>query len=199
MDLLPGSKLGVGEIADQLGVSRSPVRDAFHMLMAEGLIVPGAANSYRVIEFSRKYIQDVFVVRRTLELLAVRLSTENLDRPRIEKLRETWQQLREAREDDSQLIETHHNADTDLHHTLCEMGANAVLLETMDRIIPRAALIRRWVFSSGVTHSYLVTLAEEHLGILDAVLAGDAEKAAAKMHQHLVLGQERAFKRLDSR
>src|SRR5262249_40011545 len=118
---------------------------------------------------------------------------------RVEKLRETWIKLRESREDDPTLLEIQHNADTELHHAICEMSANTVLLDTLDKIIPRAALIRRWVFANGVTRSYLVNLAEEHLEVLDAILVGDSERAAATMNQHLLLGQERAFKRLDSR
>jgi DNA-binding GntR family transcriptional regulator len=198
MDLPPGSKLGVGEIADQLGVSRSPVRDAFHMLIAEGLIVPGPANGYRVLEFDRKYIDDVFVVRRALELVSVRLCTENTNRPRLQQLREKWQQLREAKEDDPHLPEAHMNADTELHRAICEMSGNAVLLDTLDRIITRAALIRRWVFTGGVTHAYLLMLTEEHLAVLDAILSGDAEAAVAAMDKHLTMGQARALKRLNS-
>ncbi len=198
MELPPGSKLGVGDIADQLRVSRSPVRDAFHMLIAEGLIVPGPANSYRVLEFDRKYIDDVFVVRRALELASVRLCTENPNRTRLQRLRETWQGLRESRPDDAHLPEAHMTADTELHRAICEMSGNAVLLDTLDKIITRAALIRRWVFTGGVTHVYLMMLTEEHLAVLDAILSGDAEAAVDAMDKHLTQGQARALKRLNS-
>src|SRR5262249_59287415 len=72
MALEPGTQLGIGEIADQLGVSRSPVRDAFLRLMAEGVLELLPNGGYRVIKFTRKYIDDVFVVRHALELTAVR-------------------------------------------------------------------------------------------------------------------------------
>lgn len=198
MDLLPSSRLGVGEIAGQLGVSRTPVRDAFRMLIAEGLIVPGPGNGYRVVAFDRKYIEDVFVVRRALELIAVRLCTEKPDRPRVQQLRQTWKTLRDSGEDDPQLLETHLTADTELHRAICDMSGNAVLQDTLDKIITRAALLRRWVFTGGVTHSYLVTLAEEHLSVLEPILSGDSESAVAAMDKHLTLGQARALKRLDA-
>jgi GntR family transcriptional regulator, rspAB operon transcriptional repressor len=197
MDLQPGSRLGVGEIAEQLGVSRSPVRDAFHLLLAEGLIVPGPASGYRVIQFDRKYIEDVFVVRRALELVSVRLCTENLNRPRAEQLLSTWRELRADGEDSPSLLETHLFADAELHRTICELSGNVVLQDTLEKIITRAALIRRWVFTSGISYNFLMTLADEHLKVLEAVVAGDAEAAVTAMDRHLVQGQARALQRLD--
>src|SRR5918911_2808589 len=96
MEIEPGTQLGIGEMADQLGVSRSPVRDAFLRLMAEGVLELLPSGGYRVIQFTRKYIDDVFVVRHALELTAVRLSVENIDRPRVQQLRDTWALLRAA-------------------------------------------------------------------------------------------------------
>ncbi len=198
MELLPGSRLGVGEIADQLGVSRSPVRDAFHMLLTEGLIVPGPASGYRVIDFDRKYIDDVFEVRRVLELLAVRLCIANLDRDRVEQLRATWQELYCPTVNAPQSLEVHLSADAELHRAICDMSENAVLQDTLIKIIERAALIRRWVFTGGVTQDYLVTLAGEHLRVLDAILTCSVDAAIAEMDKHLESGQARARKRLDA-
>src|SRR5690606_40867785 len=93
MDIPPGTRLGVGEIAEQLGVSRSPVRDAFHLLVAEGLVEYGKTSGYQVIQINGKYIEDVFVVRRALEPVALRLAITHLDRTRIDQLCATWQRL----------------------------------------------------------------------------------------------------------
>src|SRR5690348_853834 len=58
MELTPGSRLGVGEIAEQMGVSRSPVRDALMMLVNEGVVEVNSSGGYRVIELDRSLIED---------------------------------------------------------------------------------------------------------------------------------------------
>ena len=193
----PGTQLGIGEIADQLGVSRSPVRDAFLRLMAEGVLELLPSGGYRVIELTRKYIDDVFVVRHALELTAVRLSVQNLDRERVRRLRETWLQFAGADLADATLLERHSQADQDLHQVIAEMSGNLLLKDALDKIIAIAALIRRWHYAGSIPHRHLMMTVTEHLSILDAMLAGDAEGAVAALDQHLTRARERTLERLD--
>ncbi|HLV33925.1 MAG TPA: GntR family transcriptional regulator [Spirillospora sp.] len=190
MDIPPGTRLGVGEIAEQLGVSRSPVRDAFHLLVAEGLVEYGKTSGYQVIQINGKYIEDVFVVRRALEPVALRLAITHLDRTRIDQLCATWQRLQANHQTiDSDTLEYHINADTHLHQSICEMSGNAVLCEMVTKVVSRGAWIRRWVYSSGIPASHLSTMADEHLQILEAMLAGDADRGADLLDHHLAKGQ----------
>src|ERR1700687_5088469 len=53
MEIAPGSRLGVSEIAEQMGVSRSPVRDALMMLVNEGVVEANSSGGYRVIQLDR--------------------------------------------------------------------------------------------------------------------------------------------------
>jgi DNA-binding GntR family transcriptional regulator len=198
MEIAPGARLGVGEIADQLGVSRSPVRDAFRMLMSEGMVELLPSGRYRVIQFNRKYVDDVFVLRRTLELTAVRLSVQHLDRERIQALHTTWEQFKVADEADPHLVEDHLSADQDLHQSIAVMSQNLLLRDALDKIIPLAGLIRRWQYSGGIPYSMLVLTAEEHLTVLDAMLARDAEGAVWTLDEHLTRAYARILERLDS-
>ncbi|MAS37340.1 MAG: hypothetical protein CL610_25285 [Anaerolineaceae bacterium] len=189
MDLLPGSRLGVGEIADQLGISRSPVRDALHLLVAEGLVEYGKNNGYHVVGINRKYIEDVFVARRTLEPAALRLAAVDLDETRVRQLCETWQQLRTPPSSDAEILELHMNADSQLHQAMGEMCGNAVLQDMVTKVVNKSAWIRRWVYANGVPDSHLMTMADEHLQILEALLANRPEEAAGLLDRHLTLGQ----------
>lgn len=197
MAIEPGTQLGIGEIADQLNVSRSPVRDAFLRLMAEGVLELLPNGGYRVIEFTRKYIDDVFVVRHALELTAVRLSVQNLDRERVRRLRDTWAQFAGAEPADPTLLERHSQADQDLHLVLAEMSGNLLLKDALDKIIAIAALIRRWHYAGNIPHRHLMMTVTEHLSILDAMLAADADGAVAALDQHLMQARERTLERLD--
>jgi DNA-binding GntR family transcriptional regulator len=197
MEIEPGTQLGIGEMADQLGVSRSPVRDAFLRLMAEGVLELLPNGGYRVIQFTRKYIDDVFVMRQALELTAIRLGVQHLDRGRVQQLRDTWAQLSAADPADLSLLERHGSADQDLHQVIAEMSGNLLLKDALDKIIPIAALIRRWHYAGAIPHHHLMMTAQEHLHVLDAMLAGDAEAAVAALDEHLSTAHMRTLERLD--
>jgi DNA-binding GntR family transcriptional regulator len=201
MEIPPGSQLGIGEIADQLGVSRSPVRDACLMLLADGVIELLPSGGYRVIQLNRTYIDDVFVVRHALELTAVKLSVQHLDRERLRRLRAVWTQFEvvdTAAAADPHFLERHISADQDLHQCIAEMSRNGLLKDALDKIVAIAALIRRWHYSSNIPHYQLVLTAEEHLKVLDAMLAGDAAGAASALDEHLTSAHARTLDRLDS-
>lgn len=194
MDITPGSRLSVGEVADQMGVSRSPVRDAFHLLIAEGLVEYGKTSGYRIIEVNRKYIEDVFVARRSLEPTALRLAVTGSNHQRIAQLRIQWQQLRlHPSQVDAENLANHINADSHLHQSFGEMSGNRVLSDMITKVVSRATWIRRWVYSNNIPASHLTTMADEHLQILDAALVGDVNRAVDLLEQHLVRGQEIAL------
>lgn len=195
IEIEPGTSLGVGEIADQLGVSRSPVRDAVLMLVSEGVVEVLPTGGYRVIQLNRKYIDDVFVMRQTLELTAVRLSVHQLDRERVQQLRATWVQFLVAGEVDS--LEPFLVADHDLHQSIAEMSQNLLLENALNRIISISSMIRRWYFAGNIPHNQLVLTAEEHLKVLEAMLAGDAEGAVAAQDEHLTRAHMRTLERLN--
>ena len=197
MEIEPGTQLGIGEMADQLGVSRSPVRDAFLRLMAEGVLDLLPNGGYRVIQFTRKYIDDVFVMRQALELTAIRLGVQHLDHARVQQLRDTWAQLSAADPGDLSLLERHGSADQDLHQVIAEMSGNLLLKDALDKIISIAALIRRWHYAGAIPHHHLMMTAQEHLHVLDAMLAGDAETAVAALDEHLSSAHMRTLERLD--
>ena len=197
MEIQPGTQLGIGELADQLGVSRSPVRDAFVRLMAEGVLELLPSGGYRVIQFTHKYIDDVFEVRLALELTAVRLSVLNLDRPRIQHLYDTWTQFIDADPADPTLIERHGRADQDLHQYIAEMSGNLLLKDALGKIVSIAALVRRWHYAGNIPHRHLMMTVHEHLRVLDAMLAGDVQGAIAALDEHLSIARARTLERLD--
>ena len=197
MEIEPGTQLGIGEMAEQLGVSRSPVRDAFLRLLAEGVLELLPSGSYRVIQFTRKYIDDVFVVRRALELTAVRLSVANLNHERIEQLRETWMQFRSYTAADAVFLERHGNADQELHQVIAEMSGNMLLKDALDKTIAIAHLIRRWHYAGEIPYKQLMMTVEEHIHVLDAMLERDPDGAVAALDAHLLTAQARTLERLN--
>ncbi len=200
VDIAPGSPLGIREMAEQLGVSRSPVRDAFLLLAAEGLIEPGRAGSFRVVRIDRKYIEDVFAIRIALELASIRLCVENQDPARVQQLCDTWSRLKmkSSGSVDNELLEMHITEDNNLHQSIAEMSGNKLMKYTLDMIVPKASQIRRWSYAGGVAESHLVTLAEEHLMIIGAMQRRDPDAAVAALDGHLRRARERSLSRLEA-
>jgi DNA-binding GntR family transcriptional regulator len=198
MEITPGSALGVGEIAEQLGVSRSPVRDALLMLVAEGIVEPLPTNGYRVIQFDRKYIEDIFVFRRALELTAVRLCVQNMDRARVEQLKAIWLNFKHADVDDPTFVERHLIADNDFHQILADMSGNILLKEAINRTISMAQLIRRWQYAVVTPERQLFFgfTNDEHLQVIEAILTKDEDAAVRLLDEHLSRAYERSLARL---
>ena len=190
MEIPPGARLGVGEIADQFGVSRSPVRDALMMLVNRGLVEINSTGGYRVIQLDKPYIEDAFVVRRALELAAIRLCMDHLDIKRLKDLRATWVRM-EKQDHGADQIERQILADQELHQALAEMSHNALLQDALDRITSITWLISRFTTARAKPqHKYGHLTAQEHIHVLDAMMSSDAKKAVAALDEHLT----RAFR-----
>jgi DNA-binding GntR family transcriptional regulator len=182
----PGSRLGVSEVADELEISRSPVRDAFHLLVAEGLLHYHPATGYHVIQLDEQYIRDLFGVRRALELESMRLCIPRLDDARIRDLQSTWAHLRRT---DLDQLESHMEADNRLHNSFGQMSGNVILRDMLTKIISRAGFVRRWVYKHGMAATHLANIADEHLQILSAMLDKDVDRAVSLLDEHLHRGE----------
>lgn len=198
MEILPGARLGVSEIAEQMGVSRSPVRDALMMLVNEGVVEVNSTGGYRVIELDRSYIEDAFVVRRALELASLPLAMKHLDRPTIERLRDKWLALQQPADFTPPQAEEFIQADQELHTAFAKMSHNPLLSDALDRITSITWLISRFAYANAARPQNGLLTAQEHALLLDAMLAGDAGAATAALDNHLTNAFTRSLERLDS-
>ncbi len=198
MEIPPGARLGVSEIAEQMGVSRSPVRDALMMLVNEGVVEVNSTGGYRVIQLTRSYIEDAFVVRRALELTAMRLCMAHLDRAQVHALHQKWQALQAVGENDPTRLEDEIQSDQELHKSIARMSKNALLMDALDRITSITWLISRFTYASAQQRQYGPLTIQEHLRILDAMQSGDTEAAVTALDEHLTRAFARSLERLDS-
>ncbi len=99
-ELGPGQKLGVGDIATMLGVSHTPIREAFQVLAGEGLVRINEYRSAQVAELSADEYEEIMLMRLPLEGLAARLGAERIDDAGIAEMREQLAGLAAAAEGD---------------------------------------------------------------------------------------------------
>ena len=179
--LAPGSRVIESDIAERLGVSRTPVRSALHRLQQEGYIVGvgrGSEQRLTVAPLTQDDARDLFAIIGAIEALAAQQAA-GLERskraPLVVKLRQVngaLEQAAEASRPDPLRI---FDLDTSFHRTYVEAGAGLRLLALHDAIKPQAERYVRLYTSALVDE--IARSVEEHEKIVEQIEAGSAEGA----------------------
>lgn len=174
---LPGGSLVVeGRLAQQLDVSRTPMREAILRLAAEGLLVKQGSRSYAVRQVPPVEFFQALKVRELLEGEAVELAIGRVPADTIAALREQVQTLGRRGAQDA----AHWATDDELHLLFPEALNNGVLV----RVIRQLRMTTR-LFELTSPAGRVAADAAEHVAILDAFAKGDARRARAAMVTHL--------------
>jgi DNA-binding GntR family transcriptional regulator len=181
----PGERLTDTELALQLGLSRTPVRQALHRLAQEDLIRLDARRGFSVRAFSANDVIEIYQVRAVLEALALRLSAPLLTEEQIQEQFEVLHRVREAlrveRDDRSVLL--HLEADLKLHNLLIQTSGNGLLIRLLAGLRSQQTLFQYWDTSYPERNE---AAADEHEVILRALAEGDTAKAEVLLEQHIV-------------
>jgi DNA-binding GntR family transcriptional regulator len=183
--LAPGERLAQEAIAEKLQVSRQPVSHALARLRQEGLAVEQGKRGLVVAPLDAARLRALYQVRAVLDGLAARLAAEAVAAARVEalgRLDELRQTLAEgeaaaARGDRGQLIA----ADIAFHEILNQMAGNPVVNEITQRQWLHMRRAMGLVLTHGETRQRVW---DEHAGIVEAVIAGDATSAEARARAH---------------
>ena len=176
----PGRKLSENELAGELGVSRTPIREALAGLREERLvaIVPQLGTFVTLI--SEEGVADAAFVREALECAAIRLTAERARAPDLESL-----QANLAAQDRAQRGEDHNafdRLDEDLHRTLCAIGGREIAWDLSHRANGHLDRVRRLSLPEP---GYLGEMVAEHRAVVAAVADGDADRAERALRHHL--------------
>jgi DNA-binding GntR family transcriptional regulator len=183
-DYAPGARLVETRIAQELGVSQAPVREALRDLEQLGCIVHEPFRGCSVRAFSADELLEAFPVRAALEALAARLAAERITEPELLQLAELIDTMRVAARRG------------DAHD---QSQANASFHATIVRASRNATLERQWSLLEPFSRTYitvsqpdldLVALSERHVPILDALRARNPDAAGEAMHRHLMEAAE---------
>ena len=178
--LPPGTQLSVPELARQLNISRSPVREAVQRLIYEGLAVHVPRRGAEVIEIQVEDLRQLYVVRELLEGLAARLATEKLDAAGL-------QELRKILADHEKVVDAgdeaaHIDLDMAYHRLIRERAGNSHLNSILNGIQGKAHLAQHhlWRGENGPRHAL-----EEHKRILEAMASGNPDAAEREARAHI--------------
>ncbi|MBZ8178255.1 FCD domain-containing protein [Corynebacterium poyangense] len=184
-DMRPGQLYSANSLASQLGISNSPVREAMLSLSAEGLLEPVRNRGFRVVEMTPKDRQEVYDLRRLIEVEAVRrAASRHLTKDEANTLTELAHHALDLLPDTpgGDLI-PYLDADNDFHCYLVGLIGNTRWSD-MVRILRDQSRINGAYRHLGHQERDRAS-AEEHIDIAHAVIRGDAVLAADLMVRHL--------------
>ncbi|MFE2014415.1 GntR family transcriptional regulator [Streptomyces sp. NPDC059491] len=179
-ELRPGVVYSAPTLAEDFGISATPVREAMLDLAREGLVEPVRNKGFRVTEVDERDLDQYTEIRALIEIPTVGRVTRVAAREDLEALRPVAEDIvRAARDHD---LIGYLEADRRFHLTLLGLAGNERLVETVGDLRKRSRLYGLTALDKS---GDLLPSAEEHLELLDLMLAGDAEGAEACMTRHL--------------
>lgn len=178
----PGAVLNQAVLAQELGISTTPLREALRRLESERLVELGAHRDARVTQLSAEEARDLLEMRRALDPLAISLAAERRGPTDIEQMRAAFERLRPLpnRPNVADLV-----AHRMFHRALCAASHNEILIAALDGLWDKADRYRQAALHERRDQTDRADTATEHKAMLDAVLAGDSATAAAVMHGHI--------------
>jgi DNA-binding GntR family transcriptional regulator len=179
--LAPGETIKDTEIADTLGVSRTPVREALLQLEREGLIESQPGRWTRVAALDLSAAEKLYPVVIELEALALRMAAERPERDlhRIERAQRDFATAVSHRKSDAKAIRA---ADDRFHGEILALADNAYISETL---LPLKAIVRRYENYFFASHPELAQHSvDDHAAMLAAIQQRDAEGAARASRRH---------------
>jgi DNA-binding GntR family transcriptional regulator len=176
----PGEYVTDSQIAALLKISRTPVREAFHRLEKEGLLINEARRGWKIYTLSLENINDIFDIKEVVEGMVARKAASCKDENLRASLRDTLERMASAAQADD--VEAWMEADTYLHDVLFRMAGN----ESAQRIITN--LNDQWHrirLGFVALQGRMQRSADEHRFIVNSILDGDGEEAERLMRDHL--------------
>lgn len=182
-DLAPGERLRSDALANELRVSRTPVREALRKLEAEGLVAHSGSRLV-VRAFSEKDLTELFYVREALEGMAARLAAENATPSEILEIGELLEDMEAVRRRGD--IDVLRRLTGEFHQLVCRASHNDRLLQSLQSLLDHVRQIQTsTLYSEGRPAEAL----KEHRGLLQAIEARDGDRAEnlARAHRRKTL------------
>jgi DNA-binding GntR family transcriptional regulator len=179
-EIRPGSIYSASGMATRLGTSNGPVREAMLTLVNQGVMEVVPNRGFRVTPVTDKDLDEVYQLRLMLEVPAVRQLAQRDNTDHAETLRGHARRCTQAAEDRDMTVFL--EADRDFHLSLLGLLENGRLVQMVEMLRDQTRL---YGLRTLAEEGKLVTTSLEHFGLLEAVLSGDPDKAAAEMARHL--------------
>ncbi|MEE9936812.1 MAG: GntR family transcriptional regulator [Deltaproteobacteria bacterium] len=179
----PGARINVEQIAKEVGASRTPVWEAVHRLVQEGLLENIPNRGVFMLTLTPQQAIELYTVREMLEGLAARLAIENVDGETLQKMSDCLQKQYEVVQKED--LVSYSRLDYDFHAIVYEASGNRTLQEMLETIKNKMRPIAMHI------KPILSSLYGDHLEILEAFKSKNPDRAEAafRNHNHQMIAQ----------
>lgn len=168
------------DLAERMNVSRTPIREAIRELATDGLVVIEPRRGAYVSDISIQNMLDIFEVREDLEGLAAGLAAQRIteeEKLALSKMHRLYERAVEAR-DKEEIVEY----DEKFHNFIVRCSRNNVLIELSRQLQELSMRFRYLYYDDGTVFE---RIPKEHKHVMEAIVAGDAEKARREAEAHI--------------
>lgn len=178
--LEPGIRVPEKKLCEQFGISRTPLREALKVLASEGFVELLPNRGARVVQLTRRTLEDTLQVTSALEGLSGDLACLHASAQEIESIRALHNEmLAHYRRDD---LATYFMANRRIHESIVAAARNPILLDMYQNLNER---VRRFRFSARMTPEHWARVVDEHEKIIEALEQRDAEQLGMLLRRHL--------------
>ena len=188
-ELAPGDKLIEAALAQALGVSRGPVREAFRMLEQAGLLRQEKNRGVFVRQLNIDEAMEIYELRAMMDEAVARQLALAISAEQLQQLRRLVEAMTEAA--GSADADRYHRLNLQFHDALIGFGGNRKLSLVYRRLINELSLFRRMNLDDA---GQLPVSAAEHRAIVEAIARGDAEAAGRAMRAHVTDSRSRTLR-----
>ena len=179
-ELKPGERLMEIQLANKLGVSRTPIREAIRKLELEGLVLMIPRKGAEVADISEKSLKDVLEVRRALEELSVKLTCDRITKEEIKELEQAAENFRKTMK--SKDITEIAEADVRFHDVIYTATKNQKLIQLLNNLHEQMYRYRIEYLKDEEVYPKLL---KEHKEIIERINRGEKEEAARIVCEHI--------------
>ncbi len=179
LELAPGAPINEQELAEELDMGPSPVREALRLLSHDNLVVVTPRHGLYVADVDAPDLEQISEMRVSLEALCAHLAAQRATPDDLVVLEALRQEQTSMPLDDSRRL---FDLDHKIHQAVAQAAHNKYLAQTLERLF---GLSRRLWYLALPHVGYLPASVEKHLELVDAIQAGEAEHAEHIMREHV--------------
>ena len=178
--IIPGTRMMEVELAEEMGVSRTPIREAIRKLEKEGLVTIEPRRGAYASMISTEDMVEILEVRQDLEGLAAYFAADRMSEEQMNELRKESDSYNDAVKRGNMEDMIRH--DTRFHHIIVESCRNKILVQMIEQL-QELVLRFRYIYYDNFRRAE--NMPEEHEAIVTAIAEGDADKARAAADIHI--------------
>jgi len=181
-----GQKLVDRDLAEQLGVSRTPVREALGRLTMMGLVEARSRRGYYVRQYTAEEMTDLYEFRKILEMNAARLAAQNAEPVHIREFEHILIKSERLAADSANHAKTV-KLDLEIHNLIARASGNVALYQAIHNLMDKVMCFIwvDWVDASVADTASFAAAHREHKGLIERIIARDADGAAEHLGAHI--------------